>query len=61
MDSNDLIYRTMALGRGRVAKSSGKTAAWVPEFAVENPVFGRTTALVPEFKLKYLPLGRTLY
>ena len=39
---------------------SSKTAALVPEFAVENLPLGRTAALVPEFAVKDLPLGRTL-
>ena len=51
------------------AESNGKlpylsipseTAAWVPEFAVEDLPLSRTAALVPEFAVKDLPLGRTL-
>ena len=38
----------------------GKTAVWVPEFAVEDLPFGRITALFPEFAVKDLPLGRML-
>ena len=38
----------------------GKTAALVPEFAVENLPLGKAVALVPEFAVKDLPLGRTL-
>ena len=38
---------------------SSKTAALVPEFAVEDLLFGRTAALVPDFAVKDLPLGRT--
>ena len=37
-----------------------KTAAWVPEFAVEDLPLNRTAALVPEFAVKDMPLGRTL-
>ena len=37
-----------------------KTAAWVPEFAVEDLPLGRTASLVPEFAVKYVPLGITL-
>ena len=29
-----------------------KTAAWIPEFAVEELPFSRTAALVPEFAVK---------
>ena len=36
----------------------GKTAALVPEFAVEDLHLSRTAALVPEFAVKDLPLGR---
>ena len=37
-----------------------KSAALVPEFAVEDLSLDRTAALVPEFALKDLPLGRAL-
>ena len=37
-----------------------KTAALVPEFAMEDLPVGRIAALVPEFAVKDLPLGRTL-
>ena len=37
-----------------------KTAAWVPEFAVEDLPLSRTATLVPEFAVKDLPLGRIL-
>ena len=38
-----------------------KTAALVPEFAVEDgTLVGKTAAPVPEFAVKDLPLGRTL-
>ena len=36
-----------------------KTAAWVPEFAVED-LLNRTAALVPEFAVKDLSWGRIL-
>ena len=36
-----------------------KTAAWVPEFAVEDLPLSKTAALVPEFAVKDLPFGRT--
>ena len=38
----------------------GKTAAWVPEFAVEYLPLSRTASLVPEFAVKDLPLGLIL-
>ena len=37
-----------------------KTAASVPEFAVEDLPLGRTAVLVAGFTVKDLPLGRTL-
>ena len=37
-----------------------KTAAWVPEFAMEDLPLSRTVALVPEFAVKDLPLGGIL-
>ena len=37
-----------------------KTAAWVPEFAMEDLPLSKTEALVPEFAVKDLPLGRIL-
>ena len=37
-----------------------KTAAWVPEFAVEDLSLGRIAALLPKFAVKDLPFGRTL-
>ena len=37
-----------------------KTAARVPEFAVEDLPLSRTAALIPEFAVKYRPLGRIL-
>ena len=37
-----------------------KTAALVPEFAVEDLPLSRTAAFVPEFAVKDLPLGRIL-
>ena len=35
-----------------------KTAAWLPEFAVEDLSLSRTADLVPEFAVKDLPMGR---
>ena len=35
-----------------------KTAAWVPEFSVEDLPLTRTAALVPEIAVKDLLLGR---
>ena len=37
-----------------------KTAAWVPEFAVEDLPLSRSADLVPELAVKDLPLGRIL-
>ena len=37
-----------------------KTAAWVPESAVEDLPLGTGAALVPEFALRDLPLCRIL-
>ena len=37
-----------------------KTAAWVPEFALEDLPLNRTSALDPEFTVKDLPFGRIL-
>ena len=37
-----------------------RTAAWVPEFAVEGLPLSRTAVLVPEFVVKDLSLGRLL-
>ena len=34
-----------------------KTAAWVPEFAVEDLLLNRTAALVSEFAVKDVPLA----
>ena len=34
-----------------------KTAAWVPEFVVEDLPLSRTAALVPEFAVKDLPMA----
>ena len=39
---------------------SCKTAAWVPEFAVEDLPLYRTATLVPEFAVKALPSGGIL-
>ena len=38
-----------------------KTAAWIPEFAVEDLPLSRTAALVHEFAVKDLPLRRIAY
>ena len=38
----------------------GKTAALIPELAVEDLHLSRTVALVPEFSVKNLPLGRII-
>ena len=38
-----------------------KTAAWIPEFAVEYLSLSRTAALVSEFTVKDLPLDRILW
>ena len=57
------------LKRERGAESNGKlahlfipskTAAYVPEFAMEDLPLDRIAALAPEFAVKDLPLGRTL-
>ena len=45
-------YRTYSI--------TDRTAALVPDFAVEDLPLGRTTALVPEFAMKDLPLDRIL-
>ena len=37
-----------------------KTAAWIPEFVVEELPFSRTAALVPEFTVKDLLWGKML-
>ena len=37
-----------------------KTAAWVPEFEVEDLPLSRTAAWVPEFAVNDLSLGRIL-
>ena len=38
-----------------------KTAAWVPEFVVEDLPLSRTAALVPEFAVKDLPLRQNTH
>ena len=48
------------MGSHRTYSILDKTAALVPEFAVEDLTLGRTAALIPEFEVKDLPLGRTL-
>ena len=66
---SDLLRSVQILKRKRGAESNGKlphlsihskTAAWVPEFAVEDLPLSRTAALVPEFAVNDLPLGRIL-
>ena len=68
-DLSDLLRSDQMLKREWGAESNGKlphlsipgkTAARVPEFAVENLPLGRTVALVLEFAVKRLPLGRIL-
>ena len=47
----------------RIAKGTlipGETAAWIPEFVVEDLPLNSTAVLVPEFALEGLPLVRTL-
>ena len=60
----DLLRSVQMLMREWGAESNGKlpylsipskTAAWFPEFVVEDLPLSRTTALVPEFAVKYLP------
>ena len=50
-----------AMGSYRSYSIPGKTAASIPEFAVEDLPLGGTAALVPELSVKDLPLGRTLW
>ena len=66
---SDLLRSVQMPKREWGAESNGKqphlsipneTAAWVPEFAVEDLPLTRTEALVPEFAVKDLPLGRIL-
>ena len=68
---SDLLRSVQMLKRERDMESNGKlphlfipskTAALVPEFAVEELPLGRTAALEPEFPVKKdLPLDRTLW
>ena len=37
-----------------------KTAAWIPEYAVEDLPLNRHVDMVPEFVVKDQPLGRKL-
>ena len=37
-----------------------KTAAWAPEFGVEDLPLSRTAALVPELAVKHLPYIRSI-
>ena len=64
---SDVLRSVQMLKREWGADSNGKlphlfipskTAAWVPEFAVEDLSLRRTAVLVPEFVLKDLPMGR---
>ena len=66
---SDLSRSVQMLKREWGAESNGKlphlsipskTAAWVPEFAVEDLSLSRSAALVPDFAVKDLPLGRIL-
>ena len=67
--SSDLLRSLQMLKREWGAESKGKlsdlfisskTAAWIPEFAVEDLPLGRITALVPEFAVKDQLLGSIL-
>ena len=66
---SDLLRSLQMLKREWGAESNGKlphlsisskTAAWVPESAVEDLPLSRTATLVPEFAVKDLSLGRIL-
>ena len=66
---SDILRSVQMLKREWGTESNGKlphlsvpskTAALVPEFAVEDVPLSRTAALVPEFAVEDLPLGRTL-
>ena len=66
---SDLLRSVQMLKREWGAESNGKllhlsipckTAAWVPEFAVEDLPLSRTATLVPEFAVKDVPWGRIL-
>ena len=66
---SDVLRSVQMLKREWGAESNGKlphlsihskTAAWAPEFAVEDLLLSRTATLVPGFAVNYLPLGRTL-
>ena len=66
---SDLLRSVQMLKREWCEESNGKllhlsipskTAAWVPEFAVEDLPLSRTAALVPEFAVKDLPMDRIL-
>ena len=46
------------MGSYRINSISGKTAALVPEFAVEDLPLGRTAALVSEFAVEGPALGQ---
>ena len=66
---SDILRSVQILKREWGVESNGKlphlstpskTAAWVPEFAVEDLPLSRTAALVPEFAVKDLPMFRIL-
>ena len=66
---SDLLRSVQMLKREWGAETNGKlphlfiprkTAALVPEIAVENLPLDRTAILVPEFEVEDLPLGGTL-
>ena len=66
---SDVLRSVQMLKREWDLESNGKlphisipsrTAAWVPEFAVEDLPLSRTATLVPTFAVKDLPLGRIL-
>ena len=59
----DAKERVGAVSNGKLPHLSihSKTAAWVPEFAVEDLPLSRTAVLVPEFAVKDLTLDRILW
>ena len=54
------IYIAESNGKLPHLSISSKTAAWIPEFAVEDLPLSKAAAVVPEFAVKDLPLGRIL-
>ena len=58
--SVQMLKRECGTENGKLTHLSipSKTAAWVPEFAVEDLPWSRNAELVPEFAVKDLPLGR---